>query len=228
MVTQVHLIELDWDWPVGMPRFLISFFLGLALAVAAQAQDAHLREPGSSAVLSHSCFAHGYRHGYEEGYHLGNTDVSLGTHPRVKLTEIHGLKLGYSSQFGPRHVFQQGFQAGLNAGYRDGYSGRTFRAVDSLRALAGSLAESPSPTTQKYPSFDAGFASGYREGLEHGVSDQSSAAQVNFHVVGCSNPAAEHESGPETYCEGYRRGFALGHADGFVLRPDANRLEASK
>lgn len=229
MVTQVHLIELDWDWPVGMPRYLISFFLSTALAVAAQAQDAHLREPGSSAVLSHSCFAHGYRHGYEEGYHQGNTDVSLGTNPRVKLTDIHGLKLGYSSQFGPRHVFQQGFQAGLNAGYRDGYSGRTFRAVDSLRALAGSLQEAPSPAAPKSALFDEGFTSGYQEGLDLGISDHSSAAQVNFHVVGCSHHAAEHESsGPETYCEGYRRGFALGHADGFILRPDANRLEASK
>jgi len=229
VVTQVHLIELDWDWPAGMSRFVISFFLGLALTVSAQAQDAHLREPGSSAVLSHSCFAHGYRHGYEEGVHIGSTDISLGTKPRVKLKDMHGLKLGYSAQFGPRHLFQQGFQAGLEAGYRDGYSGRAFRAVDSLRSLAGSLQESPSTTAPKDASFDEGFTSGYHEGLDLGISDHSSTAQVNFQVVGCSHPAAEHDSSsPEIYCEGYRRGFALGHADGFVLRPNANRLEASK
>ena len=34
--------------------------------------------------------------------------------------------------------------------------------------------------------------------------------------------------GEESYCEGYRRGFALGHADGFLLRPEGGRLEASK
>jgi hypothetical protein len=228
MVTQVHLIELTGSWPAVMTRFLIMFCIGFAFVISAQAQDPHLHEPGSAAVLSHSCFAHGYRHGYEEGFHLGNTDVTLGTQPRVKLKDVHGLKLGYSSQFGPRHVFQEGFQAGLNAGYRDGYSGRAFRAVDSLRLIAVSLESLPSQAP-KSPSFDEGFTSGYHQGLDRGISDHSFTAQVNFHYVSCSHPAPERDSsGQESYCEGYRRGFALGHADGFALRPDAARLEASK
>ncbi len=52
------------------------------------------------------------------------------------------VKLGYSSQFGPRTVFEKGFEAGLKAGYRDGYSGRTFRAVETFRSVAASLEES--------------------------------------------------------------------------------------
>jgi hypothetical protein len=214
-----------------MARFALSLCLGAAFAVSAHAQDLHLQETGSAVVLSHSTFAHGYRHGYEEGYHSGNADISLGTMARAKLTTIRGLKLGYSSQFGPRHVFEQGFQAGLKAGYGDGYSGRAFRAVDSLRSVAGSLEEARSPADPKFTHFDEGFFSGYHDGLDRGGSDQSSAAQVDFRSVDCSNfhPAKTRDlSAQESYCEGYRRGFAVGHADGFVLRPDAARLEASK
>jgi hypothetical protein len=214
-----------------MGRFALTLCLAAALALSAQAQDLHLQETGSAVVLSHSTFAHGYRHGYEEGYHSGNADISLGTMARAKLTTIRGLKLGYSSQFGPRHVFEQGFQAGLKAGYRDGYSGRTFRAVDSLRSVAGSLEESPSPADPKFAYFDEGFFSGYHQGFDRGGSDQSSAAQVDFRSVDCSSFFPEKQrdlSAQESYCEGYRRGFAVGHGDGFVLRPDGARLEASK
>src|SRR5262249_42532746 len=116
-----------------MGRVALWLFLAGILTVSAQAQDQHLNEHGSSVVLAHSSFAHGYRHGYEEGYHVGNTDISMGTQPRTKLRDIKGLlkiKLGYSSQFGPKQVFEQGFEAGLKAGYSDGYYGRAFRAVD--------------------------------------------------------------------------------------------------
>lgn len=214
-----------------MARFALSLCLGAALALSAQAQDLHLQETGSAVVLSHSTFAHGYRHGYEEGYHVGNTDITLGTMPRAKLTELHGLKLGYSRQFGSRHVFEKGFHAGLKAGYNDGYLGRTFRAVDSLRSVADSLDESRPPADPKFEQFDEGFLSGYHDGLERGGSDQSTAAQVDFHSVDCFNihPDKQRDlSARKSYCEGYRRGFAVGHADGFVLRPDAARLEASK
>jgi hypothetical protein len=215
----------------GMARFVLSLCLGAAFAIAAQAEDLHLTEPGSKIVLSHSAFAHGYRHGYEEGYHIGNTDITLGTAPRVKLREAHGLKLGYSSQFGPRHIFEQGFYAGLKAGYGDGYSGRIFRAVDALRYVAASLEEASLAADPKFAYFDQGFFSGYNEGFESGGSDHSASAQVDFRQVDCANSHAATQSDSPTqmsYCEGYRRGFALGHADGFVLRPDADRLEASK
>ena len=214
-----------------MARFVLLLCLGIAFAVSGRAQDLHLLEPGSAIVLAHSSFAHGYRHGYEEGYHIGNTDVSLGSAPRAKLREARGLKLGYSSQFGPRQVFEQGFQAGLKAGYSDGYSGRAFRAVDTLRYVAALLEESRLPADPKFAYFDQGFFSGYNEGFERGGSDHSSTAQVDFRFVDCSNfhPANQGDSpAQQSYCEGYRRGFALGHADGFVLRPDADRLEASK
>ena len=212
-----------------MTRLLLILFLAAGVAVSAKSQDLHLSESGSAVVLSHSAFAHGYRHGYEEGYHVGNTDVSLGTLQRRKLKDFHGLKLGYSSEFGSRKVFERGFLAGLKAGYVDGYSGRLFRAVDTLRSVSASLEDTHSAKDGWFTHFDDGFTSGYDEGFDHGGSDQSSTAQVDFHFVGCVNSPKQHNRpGEESYCEGYRRDFALGHADGFLLRPEGGRLEASK
>jgi hypothetical protein len=214
-----------------MARLMVALFVAAGLAASARAQDLHLSEAGTAVVLSHSAFAHGYRHGYEEGYHVGNADVSLGTAARAKMKDLRGLKLGYTPEFGPRHAFEHGFQAGLKAGYSDGYSGRLFRAVDSLRSVADSLRETGSRTDPKFIYFDDGFFSGYNEGFDRGGSDHSSTAKVDFHFVGCANfhPVRQHDlPAQESYCDGYRRGFALGHADGFLLRPDSGRLEASK
>lgn len=214
-----------------MARLLLTLLLAAGVAVSARSQDLHLSESGSAAVLAHSAFAHGYRHGYEAGYHAGNTDVSLGSAQRHKLKEFHGLKTGYSQQFGSRSVFERGFTSGLKAGYSDGYSGRLFRAVDTLRSVSASLDETSSSAAPSFAHFDEGFLYGYDEGFDRGGADQSSTAQVDFHFVGCESPRPgkqHHAPGEESYCNGYRRGFALGHADGFLLRPEGGRLEASK
>jgi flagellar biosynthesis/type III secretory pathway protein FliH len=215
-----------------MGRFLLAVAIfALCFGAPAQSQDMHLQEAGSAIVLSHSTFAHGYRHGYEEGYHIGNTDINMGRAPRAKVAELHDLKTGYLSQLGPKKVFEEGFQAGLKAGYSDGYLGRNFRAVETLRGLATALDDSNPTADPKHVYFDQGFASGYTQGFERGGSDGSSAAQIDFRVVGCVqfHPASQRDLPAESsYCEGYRRGFALGHADGFVLRPEGARMEASK
>ena len=212
-----------------MARLLLILFLAAGVAATARSQDLHLSEPGSAIVLSHSAFAHGYRHGYDEGYHIGNIDISLGSSQRRTLKGFRGAKLGYAPQFGPRNVFERGFVAGLKAGYGDGYSGRPFRAVDTLRSVSASLEDTQSASG--FTHFDEGFLSGYNEGFERGGSDQSSTAQVDFHFVGCAGGQSEKQNdlpGAPSYCEGYRRGFALGHADGFLLGPEGGRLEASK
>lgn len=213
-----------------MLRLLLSVaVLACWTATQAQAPEPHLEEAGSAAVLAHSTFAHGYRHGYEEGYHAGNTDINMGRALRTKLADLRDVKSGYSSQLGPRSVFDKGFQAGLKAGYSDGYLGRSFRAVENLRAVAGSLGPSPLPSDPSHTVFDQGFLTGYNDGYERGGSDNSSAAQIDFHYVSCARPAREADLAAEgSYCEGYRRGFVLGHADGFALRPGSTRMEASK
>jgi hypothetical protein len=215
-----------------MVRGLFFSILFAACAVAqAQMQELHMQEAGSSVVLAHSTFAHGYRHGYEEGYHAGNTDINMGRALRSKFTDLHDLKVGYSPTFGPRKLFEQGFHAGLKAGYSDGYLGRTFRAVETLRSLAASLEIASLPADPKHTYFDQGFVNGYSSGFEHGVSDHSTGAQLDFHQVDCGQFQPASQGGLPTqgsYCEGYRRGFALGHGDGLVLRPEGSRLEASK
>jgi|SRR6478752_1802793 len=215
---------------MGRCLLLLAFFSACAVAQA-QIEELHLQETGSAVVLAHSTFAHGYRHGYEEGYHTGNTDINMGRPPRARLTELRDLKVGYSSIFGPKKVFEQGFQAGLKAGYKDGYLGRHFRAVETLRGLAASLEFSSLPADPKHAYFDQGFGSGYTNGFEHGGSDHASSPQIDFHLVDCApfHPARQSDLPAErSYCEGYRRGYALGHADGFVLRPEGSQLEASK
>ncbi|MGC2695870.1 MAG: hypothetical protein WA738_08765 [Candidatus Angelobacter sp.] len=215
-----------------MVRFILPLFLVIGCAIAqAQVDEPHLSEAGSAVVLAHSTFAHGYRHGYEEGYHAGNVDINMGRVAHAKTSELRGVKMNYAGHFGPRKVFEKGFQAGLNAGYSDGYAGRTFRAVDDLRAMADSLETSPSPIDPKHASFDQGFLSGYNDGFERAGSDQSPTGQIDFHIVGCTklHPASPHELlDTGSYCDGYRRGFALGHGDGFWLRPPTSRMEASK
>jgi hypothetical protein len=215
-----------------MVRFLFPLFL-VAVAAVAQTpvEEPHFREAGSAAILARSTFAHGYRHGYEAGYHIGNTDINMGRSPRAKLAELHGVKTGYSAQLGPRKVFAQGFLAGLNAGYDDGYLGRTFRAVDTLRAVAASLEDAPSSIDPDHVYFDQGFLSGYDDGFKNAGSDPSTTELMDFHDVGCTHlqPASRKDSPAQgSYCEGYRRGFALGHGDGYVLRPEGARMEASK
>src|SRR5438270_7821169 len=165
---------------MGRCLLLLVFFSACAGAQT-QMQEPHLQETGSAVVLAHSTFAHGYRHGYEEGYHAGNTDINMGRSPRSRLSELPDLKNGYSSQLGPRKLFEQGFHAGLKAGYSDGYLGRTFRAVETLRSLAASLEIASLPADPKHTYFDQGFVNGYSSGFEHGVSDHSTGAQLDFH-----------------------------------------------
>lgn len=215
---------------MGRCLLLLAFFSACAVAQA-QIEELHLQETGSAVVLSRSTFAHGYRHGYEEGYHAGNTDINMGRAPRARPAELRDLKVGYSSAFGPKKVFEQGFQAGLKAGYKDGYLGRHFRAVETLRGLAASLELSSLPADPKHTYFDQGFVSGYTSGFEHGGSDHAASSQIDFHLVDCGpfHPARQSDlPAAGSYCEGYRRGYALGHGDGFVLRPEGSQLEASK
>ena len=63
-----------------------------------------------------------------------------------------------------------------------------FRAVDTLRSVSASLEDTHSAADLSFAHFDEGFVSGYDEGFDRGGSDQSSTAQVDFHIVGCELP----------------------------------------
>src|SRR5215472_11973335 len=216
-----------------MRRFWLLSICLLALCLPqAQSQETHLSELGSVAIFSRSAFAHGYRHGYAEGYHLGNIDANFAHLARTKKSQFHGLRLGYSAEFGSKKSFEEGFQSGVLAGYGDGYAGRNFRAVDSMRIIATSLDEAEASAGQeKGRSFDQGVASGYRDGLRQKEPADPPRESLDFHNVGCVQRASEEQrdpSGQGSYCEGYRRGFVLGHGDALVLTPGQIALEASK
>lgn len=221
-----------------MFRFLLLPLCVLALCCAfpAYSQEAHLSEKGSSPIFSRSAFAHGYRHGYEEGYRLGNLDVNMGRLTRVKKSQFGHLNLAYSSGFGPKKSFEAGFYAGLRAGYGDGFAGRTFRAVDSIRAIALALDDTSPGADQANYSFDQGLASGYRDGFEQGEPSGQSPGALDFHNVGCAQLSSDKQASDKRddflaqggYCDGYRRGFVLGHDDALMLGSDPSPLEASK
>jgi len=205
-------------------------FLSLCLTLLAHSQETHLSEQGSSAIFARSAFAHGYRHGYEEGYHLGNIDINMVRPFRSKKNQFHRLSLGYSAGFGDKKLFEEGFAAGVRAGYRDGYAGASFRAVDSLRAIAVDLdSGSPADPTRTY--FDRGLVSGYHDGFGHGESTGATGSSPDFRNVGCTPTGSERPedfSQDESYCEGYRRGFVLGYADALALASGSRHtLEAS-
>jgi hypothetical protein len=191
-------------------------------------RDTHFREPGTGPICARSAFAHGYRHGYEEGYHLGNIDINLGRHARVKFSEIRESALRYSPEFGPKKSFAAGFQQGLKAGYNDGFIGRKFRAVESLRSASVALDENPTSPDPANFCFDQGVLAGYNQGLHAGQKDAYLKEHLDFAGCSRSQPAGpEAVTAQASFCDGYQRGYRIGHADGLVLAPDARAL-ASK
>jgi len=213
-----------------MPRVawcLLSWFFGLSV-LSAPAQEKHLQESGTAVILERSAFAHGYRHGYEQGYHQGNIDANMARPPKTKMAQFKGLPLGFDSSFGSKKSFELGFAAGLQAGYGDGYAGHVFRVVSQLRNAASALDRGPA-LDDSY--FDKGMAAGYRDGFDRAASDPSGPRALDFRTVPCSKFASpnqpDNSAGPG-YCEGYRRGFILGHGDGLALLPEGRLLEASK
>jgi hypothetical protein len=198
-------------------RLFPIFFIATFLIFNGNAQESHLTECGSSAILARSAFAHGYRHGYESGYHLGNIDANMGRSAQVK--KIHDENMAYSSKFGSRQSFEQGFRAGQQAGYHDGYAGSEFRVIDSVRSLATNM-ETPSVAADPSGDFDQGLGSGYHDGFTRGQSSPSLPATLDFLSVDCASLQG-------SFCEGYRRGFVLGKVDALTLHRE-NILEASK
>lgn len=195
-------------------------------AMLPESPERHMKEAGSSPLFARSAFAHGYRHGYEEGYELGNIDINMGRSFRTRSSQFHGLLNGYSSQFGKRKSFDSGFAEGVRAGYSDGYAGKVFRAVDTLRMVAASLLNTAGASDPGNLYFDQGFASGYTQGL-HPAQSVSTSSMENCNqyspLTGKDDPLAR-----QSFCEGYERGQILGHADALAVGADHGSVQALK
>jgi hypothetical protein len=208
-------------------RFLFVLAL-VSLVPSLLAEDSHLKENGSAQIISRSAFAHGYRHGYEQGFHQGNIDANMARPARSRPAQFKGMPSGYESAFGPRKSFEQGFTEGLKAGYGDGYAGRSFRAVRSLREAGASLDANPPSDDPANLNFDRGVALGYRNGLDRATSAPSEA-QLDASSLNCpGDSASDHAQPAQSFCDGYRRGYMLGHADGLALLAQRKLLEASQ
>ena len=215
-----------------MPKFPIvaAVIFMIGLAAPENIPENHCQEAGTGVLLTRSAFAHGYRHGYEAGYHEGNIDINMARPARTSFKQFKGLSQGYETSFGPKKSFSAGFELGLKAGYGDGYAGRVFRAVDEMRAVAGSLKEGPDKGDANNIYFDRGVSLGYKDGFAQGHSRGPSASTAtSVDSVKCVYTGKASEAPGETsYCDGYRRGFVLGHTDGLVMGPGTGPLEASK
>jgi hypothetical protein len=204
---------------------------GSKSATPSESPERHLNEAGSRILFARSAFAHGYRHGYEEGYHLGNIDINMGRPLRTRSSQFHGLSIGYASQFGPRKSFESGFAEGVKAGYSDGYAGRLFRAVDTLRLVAASLSEAAVSADPGNIYFDQGFSFGYQQGFDPGQNRKIAASVPEPGFAGCGqfSPSAEkNEPARQSFCEGYERGQTLGHADALALGLEHDSVQAFK
>jgi hypothetical protein len=216
-----------------MSRFLNTALLVLAVALAASAQDKHCDEPGTHVLFARSAFAHGYRHGYEAGYHEGNMDINMARQARTRFKQFKGLPLGYQHSFGSKKSFELGFALGLEAGYGDGYAGRTFRAVESLRTIGETLKPTGDPSDPGNTFFDRGVTLGYQDGFassQSGSGERQEVLPIDMQSVKCSFRAGKktEAAAESSYCEGYRRGFVLGQSDKLDLSPEQVLLEASK
>ncbi len=214
-----------------MRRFLPLLLILANCALAQTAKpESHFVESGSSAIFQRSSFAHGYRHGYEEGYHHGNLDANMSRLMRARKSQFPKLRLGYAKEFGARKSFESGFWSGLTAGYGDGYTGRTFRAVESLRSLAVSLKVERSAGDPENIHFDNGFSLGYGEGLRRSQLERSVAfSETEFGDCTLYNPAKPQDlHTQEIFCQGFQLGYMLGQGDGLMVRPADSALEARK
>jgi hypothetical protein len=204
----------------------------LCAALPAAGQENHRNEAVTGVLFTRSTFAHGYRHGYEEGYHQGNIDINMSRAARTKFSELRGVPLGYQPDFGPRNAFLYGFQFGLMAGYSDGFGGRDFRAVSSLREVAAELDATLPELKAHSANFDRGLIFGYEDGFgsKH-VWPANEAAQRSSDATGCLAAAGHKEqstAAPADLCDGYRRGLILGRTDAAAARDERGLLEASK
>lgn len=201
-----------------------------AKAVAQASAEVHYSEAGTAPILMRSAFAHGYRHGYEEGYHHGNIDINMGRQPHTRFSQLRDLSMHYSPEFGPRKSFDAGFQQGVRAGYMDGFAGRMFRALENLRSIAMKLDQQPAQTDPRNLHFDQGFSAGYERGVDSSLKQGTPPEKIDPSMVQCSGNQANQmrEVAQGTFCDGYRRGFVLGHADGMVLGPNPMVLASRK
>jgi hypothetical protein len=215
--------------PSAPARRLSALLPLVALLALPAAADMHLEDARAAALFLKSTFAHGYMHGYELGYRVADTDVHMGRAARKEVERARAVRKahsGYERGFGRRAEFIRGYRQGLRVGYADSYHGHPFRALAAARALAAGL--QPQEGAPPSRTFDAGFIRGYGEGISSGLSAVRVGAPFEPQLQECgSAPRSRNAAHSEEYCDGLRRGYALGYSDGYAeqrLPPDPTAI----
>ncbi len=193
---------------------------------ARDAKDRKYVEDSFAVTLySSSVFLHGYVHGYEEGFHNADVDIQMAHGFRDVGTMTEYKKVGdCPANSGDKSVYERGFRQGFRVGYVDGMSGRSFRAVRSLRiAMAG--VSTDEWNQRRRESFEMGIQEGYYAGQSEGLHDGRTSAAFRQMDPGCTAldqnaPAAKDPA----YCDGFRRAFSIGYSDGYTNQQDNPHL----
>jgi hypothetical protein len=189
----------------------VAAVLFVCMAAQAQRDDWHMF---SRDVFVKSVFAHGYMHGYEQGFHNGDVDLQMGrTFREVKNQQEYKKPVGYSEQFGDKHVFDAGYRAGFLVGYTDCLAGRNFRAVQLLSLPYQS--QFTKESVRFDANFDRAFREGYENGKSRGLADGRLSEVSRPDASNCQVPAG-HDGKSEDYCAAFRDGYQLGYSDGFA------------
>lgn len=172
-------------------------------------------------MYSVSVFLHGYAHGYEEGFHNADVDIHM-AHGFRDVSTLNDFKkvADCPSNTGEKKAFERGYRQGFRVGYVDGMSGRSFRAVQSIRLALDGLSASDW-SARRHESFENGIEQGYFAGETEGLHDGRTAAAFRLLEPGCT---ALGQSSPATkdadFCDGFQRAFAIGYSDGYTNQQD--------
>lgn len=188
---------------------ILTCFVLFPILAISQNRDPHFDTPQLAPIVRQSTFVHGYLHGYEEGFHLGDFDLQMGKIERGE----YGVKCptkGYRKDFGPKPMYESGFQQGFAVGYADAASGRSFRAIENV--VAATAPATAASGTRESAGFDRGMMFGYLAGQHQGLDDarRESRAQPSP-----SCPIRNGNSEP-VFCAAFAQGFQIGYSDGFV------------
>ena len=180
--------------------------------------DQHANEDRARPLYRRSVFAHGYIHGYEDGFHEGDIDFQTGHNPRAikSVKEFRRADRGYRRTFGNRDQFRAAYRKGFATGYIDALAGREFRGVATARRAADGLRDKPDASSDS--AFDHGFRQGYEAGQAHGQLAVRDHISYNSAPSACtpSPVSPPPPDQPQEFCDGYTRGYLMGHDDGYV------------
>jgi len=197
--------------------FAALILVAAATCASAQRRDDDARHTAdSAAALFHrSVFAHAYAHGYEAGFHAADQDIQMGR-AAMDLNSRQAQKQmspPSTPQNCDRKLYSSGYREGFRAGYIDSASGRSFRSVGELRALADGLQGNAAASNA--PSFDRAFAEGYVAGRSFDHTKAAPVATFDYLATWCRSAPemTRHGGNSPDYCEGYTRGYRLGYDD---------------